>query len=196
MATDFSAVGRRSKGKGKYGERRTAKLLTDFTGKNYRRTPCSGGFGKQGLIVAEHVFTGDVICDDPGFKFCIESKNRPDSFSLAQLLVVPDKAPFTDWWHYAIEDAKSVNLETMLFFKIGKTSTATVGSEFVALTAEGVQILQYPSDAPKAVFNIYSEPVTFKSSKTKEYVTVKLPNPIIINWRLITNHVDSTTMFK
>ncbi len=194
--TDFSKIGRRSKNKGNYGERRIAKLLTDFTGKNFRRTPGSGGFGKQGLVVAEHVFTGDVISDDKDFQFCIESKNRPNCFSLAHLATLPEKAEFTEWWYHTLEDAKSVNRFPALFFKIGGSSTATVGNDFVALTKEGMEHLQYPEDAQKLVFDVYSKEITFKSSKLKDFVTAKLPTPYIISWRLIAKHVNPSRMFE
>ena len=103
---DHSAIGRRAKGKGSSYERRVAKFLMELTGVNFRKTPASGGFGKQGVIVAEHAFTGDIICDRPDFKFSVECKNRANDFSFAQILSVPDKAPFTIWWHQTVEDAK------------------------------------------------------------------------------------------
>ena len=191
-----SAIGKRSKNKGHAGERRIAKLLSDFTGKNFRKVPGSGGFGKQGVVVAERTFTGDIVSDDPTFAFSVECKNRANDFSFAQLATVPDKAPFSEWWYQTVEDAKSVNLLPILFFKASSSSTQTVGADFIALTVEGMKRLGYPADMPKIVFDLYNKPITIVlKDRKKGTVVTQLPRAYIISWRLITQYVDPDRFF-
>ena len=198
--TDFSKIGKKSKNKGKYGERRVASLLSEFTSKNFRKVPGSGGFNKQGVVVAEHIFTGDVICDDAGFLFSVESKNRYNDFSFAQLSAVPEKAPFTYWWYQTIDDANRANLFPLLFFKAAATSNGSVGAECIAMTVDALDRVGYPSDAPKIIFDIYHGPIDLfldnGKGKPKKKVSAVLPTPIIINWRIFINHVDPSRMFK
>lgn len=196
MSIDHSTIGRRSKNKGKAYERRVADLLSEFLNKNFRRTPGSGGFGKQGVIVAEHAFTGDVICDDSGFRFSIECKNRPNDFSFAQLVSVPDKAPFTEWWHQAVEDANSVSLSPLLFFKGAKSATKTVGSDFIATTKEILDLIGY--SGPRVVIDIYDGPmtITIREKGTMIDVVTDLPTPCIVGWRQIIQSSDPQKFFK
>lgn len=187
-------VGRRSKNKGKYGERRVARLLSEFTGKNFRKVPASGGFVKQGSVVAEHIFTGDVICDDSDFLFSVESKNRPRDFSFAQIVAAPSKAPFTEWWYQTLTDADSVDRLPMLFFKASASSNATVGAECVGLCKRGMDRVKYPDDAPKAVFDIYERQVEFKHNG--EHIKTTLETCFVVNWRVFVRYVSPDTMFR
>ena len=196
--TDASTIGRRSKNKGKAYERRIAALLSEFTGKNFRKVPSSGGFNKfGGAVVAEYIFTGDVICDDPNFSFSVEGKNRPNDFSFAQLATVPESAPFTEWWHQTIEDASSVGLLPLLFFKAASSSTKTVGSDFIATTKEGLDKLGYPKLGPIIVFDIYNRDLVFSIRDRKEtkIITKFLPNAFIISWRLLVKNIDPLRFF-
>ena len=197
---DRSAIGRRSKNKGKAGERRTAELLTKFTGRNFRKTPGSGGFNKQGVSVAGYVFSGDVICDDARFAFSVENKNQPRNFSFPQLCAVPESSDFAEWWYQTIADAEEVNKLPILFFKAAQTSTQTVAAEHVALNEAGLWLLKYPNDAPKVIFDIYQKPFEIEirerfSKKTKK-IMVELDNPVyVINWRNIQKYVDPERFF-
>ena len=113
---DWSATGRKSKSKGKAYERAVAAALTEFTGVNYRKTPSSGGFNRQGVTVAGHIFCGDLMCDRADFKFSVEAKNRK-IFLYSQAVKNPETAPFTKWYFQTIRDAKDHNLEPMMWFK-------------------------------------------------------------------------------
>ena len=191
---DYSRLGRLSKQKGKRGERRVATLLTEFTGKNFRKVPGSGGFNKQGIIVAERCFSGDIICDDLNFIFSVESKNRPNDFSIAQILAVPEKAPFTHWWYQTISDADQVRLFPMLFFKASQSSTKTVGSEHIAITSEAFEAMGCPDEMPRLTLDIYSQVSSLVVEGNS--VSVTLPMPIIVNWRIFIKHTDPTKMFR
>jgi hypothetical protein len=199
---DRSKIGRRSKNKGKAGEQRTANLLMEFTGRNFRRTPGSGGFNKQGGVqVAGYVFGGDVICDDPKFAFCVENKNRPDAFSFPQLAAVPESAQFAEWWYQATTDAKSLDRLPMLVFKAAHASSKTVAAEHIAVNQQTFRWLDYPADAPKIIFDIYHKPVKLKIkqrfSKKVVEVETKLDNPIyVLNWRNVQKYVDCERFFR
>jgi hypothetical protein len=201
---DWTAVARKSKNRGDYGERRIAKLLMEFTSKKFRKTPSSGGYNKQGGVqIAEHKFCGDVICDDSNFSFCIESKNRPNDFNLAALSV-PSNAKFTEWWFQCLNDAQQVNLLGMLYFKLGGSSNVQVKNDYLAMTWRIAEYLGYPKRSPHVCLMSYSDPVIIKFKEkvkgVKKHimrpVVVKLPDPVLISWALFVQHVNPTSLFK
>ena len=190
---DRSAIGRRSKNKGKAGERRTAQMLMTYTKKNFRRIPCSGSFSKIGVPVAGHVFSGDVICDDANFCFSVENKNSPAKFSFQQLAASPRTAAFTEWWVQCCQDAKLAKRLPLLIFKPCISSTATVAAEHVALNLAGLNHLKYPVDAPKIILDLYHAPIVVEYDN--EDITIQPEMPYIINWRSIQKHVDPERFF-
>lgn len=199
---DRSKIGRRSKAKGKAGERRTAKLLSEFTGRNFRKTPGSGGFNKQGGVqVAGYVFGGDVICDDIDFIFCVENKNRSKDFSFPQIAAVPENSQFAEWWYQATDDAKSLGRLPILFFKAAEASTKTVAAEHVAVNKDGLDQLSYPDEAPKIIFDIFKSSINLKIrqrfSKDVKEIVAQLDNPVyVINWRNIQKYVMPNNFFS
>lgn len=199
---DWSAIGRRSKRKGKTYERKIAGLLTDFTDVNFRKTPGSGGFNKQGVMIKQESFCGDVICDRADFKFCVEAKNR-DTFNFHSLLVNPNTAAFSEWWHQCLEDAKSVNLLPIMFFK------PELGEDFVALTQEGCQALGLPPPWPLNVpcfvlFPYTTDPISItqlvkvsgQKKKAKTKIEVVLPTVFVYRWKTLIQHVKPGAFFK
>jgi hypothetical protein len=191
--TDWSEIGRRSKRRGKTYERRCAQLLSDWTKINFRKTPGSGGFNKQGgVVIREELFCGDLICDKNDFKFCVEAKNR-ESFSFIALLKNPNTADFSEWWWQCLDDAKRVSLYPILFFKPNNQD------DFIALTEEGLTITGYKGNSFK--LNVYTEPVTLKIKDAKDkkkvvVITTALPTPYIINWKDFTAEVKPNIMFE
>jgi hypothetical protein len=188
----------KSKSKGNYGERRWAKLLMEFTGKNFRKTPSSGGFNKQGgVTIAEHKFCGDVICDDPSFIFSVESKNRPEDFQVGLLLHSPETAKFTEWWYQTIEDAKAVDLYPFLGFKINKASNTVVGNDFVATTHGVLMHIEYPYWCPRIALECYDCAMTIKVPAGKKMVEVetKLPNAYVVAWKLVAKNCNKERFF-
>lgn len=170
---DRSAVGRRSKRKGKTYERRCASLLTEFTGVNFRSTPASGGFNKQGVTIRQELFCGDVICDRKDFLFCVEAKNRL-SFSFESILKNPDTSPFTSWWYQCLDDAKSTKMLPILFFKPDNAA------DFVALTEDGIKQIE-AENLPHFVIK-YNSKLTVKHYD-ELIKDVELPIPYIYNWK-------------
>lgn len=170
-------MGIKSKRKGNRYERRCASLLAEFTGESFRRIPSSGAFNKfGGTKVAEHVFSGDTICDREGFCFSVEAKNQK-AFSFVALLRDPRKAKFTEWWQQCVDDAVSVNKLPMLMFKPDSQE------DFICVTDEGAALLEIPSDVPHFVISIY------------EQIGAQLPPPKIFRWKTFASIANPTKMF-
>lgn len=186
---DWSKIGKSSKRKGKSYENKCAKLLTEFTGVNFRKTAGSGGWNKQGVTVREELFAGDLISDNPGFKFCVEAKNRPNDFEFDMLLRNPS-GNFSDWWYQCVQDAKSVEKLPILFFK------PRIRVDLVAVTKEGLEALNYPSTAPRIAVDIFRKPVQVKDYITRgEKVTVKLPVAYIVEWKQLISLIKPEGFF-
>lgn len=193
---NHSKIGKRSKRKGKTYERRCAKILGEFTGVNFRSTPGSGGFNKQGgTVIREELFCGDLICDSPNFRYCIEAKNR-EEFSFTALIKSPEKAAFTRWWYQCVSDAKNVGLKPLLFFKPNRQD------DFVVMTQDEWNNVYGHLDCPHYAINCYSSPITiviemgYGKNKTKEQFFVKLPQAVMIDWKQFISYHDPKSMFK
>ena len=100
--------------KGQKFERDIAKLLTVWTGVEFRRTPMSGGWNK----------TGDITPKNPEmmekFPFSIECKNH-ENWSLGKLLGATRyeelPAPIRKFWGQAVSDAEESGKIPILIFK-------------------------------------------------------------------------------
>jgi hypothetical protein len=167
-------MGAKSKQKGNRYERRCAKLLHEFTGVNFRKVPASGGFNKfGGQVVAEHAFSGDVICDRKDFLFSVEAKSQK-VFSFVAMLKNPSKCAFTDWWKQCVDDAKKVSKFPMLIFKPDTTE------DFVALTTEGYFCLGLVG-VPCMHIDIYDG--------------TDIPAPKILRWKTLVQETGPEKMF-
>jgi len=174
-------MGIKSKHKGNRYERRCATLLIDFTGESFRRIPSSGAFNKFGGVkVAEHVFSGDLICDKADLKFSIEAKSQK-VFSFVALLKDPEKTAFTKWWQQCVEDAISVNRMPMLMFK------PDIQEDFVGITEDGMTLLEIPEHAPHFGLNIYGHSTSNSS--------IQLPTPKIFRWKTFASMANPSKMF-
>jgi hypothetical protein len=168
-------MGSKSKQKGNRYERRCAKLLSEFTNVNFRKVPASGGFNKfGGQVVAEHAFSGDVICDKKEFIFSVEAKSQK-AFSFVAMLKSPETALFTKWWEQCVEDATRVCKLPLLMFKPDNQE------DFVALTIGGVVELGVPSTTPHFAAEIYP--------------MIKLPTPKIFRWKTLISGIKPDKMF-
>ena len=166
-------MGAKSKQKGNRYERRCAKLLSEFTGVNFRKVPASGGFNKfGGQVVAEHAFSGDVICDKKEFMFSVEAKSQK-AFSFVAMLKSPETAKFTEWWKQCVEDAKRVAKLPMLIFKPDSQE------DFVAISEMGTIRLDIPSQVPRFSIETYND----------------LPTPKIFRWKTLEAEINPEKMF-
>lgn len=186
---DRSKIGKKSKRKGKTYERRCAKILIDYTGINFRSTPASGGFNKQGgVTIREELFCGDLICDNPNFRFCVEAKNRQE-FSITALLKNPETAAFSKWWYQCIDDAKRVGLKPLMFFKPNRQD------DCVVLTHEDYAEIFKDFSIPMLIATTYSKPCIIKLNKDEE-ISIVLPTPVIIDWKQFISCHDPKLMFR
>ena len=194
-AVDWSKVGRKAKRRGKTYERRCAKILTEYTSINFRKTPGSGGFNKQGGVsIREELFCGDLICDSSNFRYCVEAKNR-DSFSFTAILKSPKTAVFTKWWYQCVEDAKMVGLEPLMFFK------PNIRDDFIIITK--TEWFTKYDKCPYIELGCFKEPLTFtitqkdaKGKKEKIEITTKLPDAVMVDWKQFIASHDPKLMFK
>lgn len=187
---DWSKVGRRVKRRGKTYERRVATLLTEFTGVNFRSTPGSGGYNKQGgVTIREELFCGDLIADRSDFLYCIEAKNR-EIFDFNPILKNPETAAFTLWWYQCVQDAKRVGLEPLMFFKPNGSD------DFIVITVDEHQKwLNNGTDIPYFILEVYQKPLNLKIDKDT-IITTTLPVPVIMDWKAVAKIHDPKTMFR
>ena len=197
MTDEQSAIGRRSKRKGKAYEARVAKLWSDFTGENFRRVPSSGGFNKfGGLVVATQIFTGDVFSNNPNFIFSVEAKNRQD-ISLTALLKNPPTATITSYWYQCVEDARNNKKKPIMFFK------PNMYDDWICLDYNDLEFLGL-SNSIRMDFKLYGDETILtvinrneRGKKTsKERKSVKLPNFSIMDWKEFIKHVKPANLFE
>jgi len=115
-----------SKNKGSKGERTLTKVLQDWTGLEFKRSPQSGGL--RGHVMDYTV--GDIICTDRAFRnkvfpFSIEAKNY-GSIDFSTLLERPNPSSRTNtpvnceidlWWKQTVEDALRGEKLPILFIR-------------------------------------------------------------------------------
>lgn len=170
---DRSKVGKKSKRKGKKYESRVSSLLTNFTGVKFRRVPCSGGFNKTGgRVILEHIFSGDVICEDRQFRYSIEAKYRKD-ISLTALLKNPKTAALAKYWKQCVDDANSNKLKPMMFFK------PNTNSDWVCLSIEDAKYVGL-----------------LKAKHMRLEVFNDLPNILLVDWHEFIEFVNPESLFK
>lgn len=192
--TDWSKVGKKSKGKGGNYERLVAKALKDFTGVGFRKTPNSGGFNKLGgVVVANHIFCGDLICDKPDFLFSVEAKNRKN-FSFSAILANPETAPFTEWWFQTVRDASEVGLEPMLWFKPKPGSPVNMVALRDGFCDMPVGMAMRMYEDTTINFEI-TEKGPGEKKKRKHKVSAELPMPVIYHWQYIKEQWDPKIFF-
>lgn len=193
--TDWSKAGRKSKNKGKAYERAIAQALTEFTGVNFRKIPGSGGMNKQGITVAGHIFCGDIMCDRPDFRFSIEAKNRK-AFLFSQVLKNSGTAPITSWWYQCIRDAKTYNLEPMLFFKPkpGSPDNMVVlcEADWASQIKNYYKISSFDNGPVK--FTMHEKGPNEKKSRNHTVIAT-LPTPIMVDWGHFIEMIKPESLF-
>lgn len=186
------SVGKRSKEKGKRYERRVASLFTEFTGAGFRKIPGSGGFNKTGgVVIAEHKFCGDIICDREDFDFFIEAKNR-ESYSQTAIVKSVKTCEFTQWWGKTVYEATGLELQPLLFFKPGTQD------DFIGITNEACDLFGiFPILTVK--FPAYAPYEIILSKVKKETVTVQMdfiPDCNWFEWKNFIKEVNPELFFR
>lgn len=99
-----------SRTKGATAERVTAKLLSEWWGETFHRTPASGGlrWGKDNRV------SGDIVPPNgSNFPYNVENK-KVESFSFDQ--IINGTGLFVGWWEQGARDAKEQDKEPLLVF--------------------------------------------------------------------------------
>lgn len=103
-----------SRNKGNRNERNAAKLVSEWTGRKFERTPSSGGLQWKASFSK-----GDIVCTVEGhvFPFCVEVKaHREINFSHLLLPGVKNVKIF-DFWYQATRDAEKCLKIPMLLMR-------------------------------------------------------------------------------
>lgn len=107
------ASGKKSKRKGNTGERAVAKLLSNWWGSEFTRTPSSGGFATQKFRENWNAI-GDVVTP-ADFPFVVEVKNVK-SWNLSDLLT-SKVSILTKYWKQVNDEVGDLPKYPMLVFK-------------------------------------------------------------------------------
>jgi len=99
-----SQVGKSNVGRSKSHERRVARLLCEWSGKEFRRRRVEG----RDTSILERESASDVIPVTGNCLFTIEAKCG-EGFGFESLLATPTVSLFTSWWHQSCYDAKLVS---------------------------------------------------------------------------------------
>lgn len=103
-----------SRNKGNRAERLVAALLKEWTGKDFSRTPSSGGLNWKSSNSK-----GDIVCTTEGhyFPMCIEVKHHQKT-DFNEILVPSKKKPkILEFWAQCKRDAEKAGKTPLLFFK-------------------------------------------------------------------------------
>lgn len=202
---DFSKVGASNVRKSKTHERRVAKLLTEFTGVEFRRRRVEG----RDATTIERESTSDVIAVKGTPKFCIEAKSGRN-FSLDALLANPKTNKFTEWWHQACYDAKLLtehfasstkhSFYPMVFFKPQlNTDWIAIPVDVCALESivrkEGKELPSLTYMGYGAVNPIGINVVRTKNKDNYKIVPLELPNVVFCRWKDFAETIEPSSFF-
>lgn len=107
-------MGKASRDKGQRGEREAAKMLGEWWGSEFTRTPSSGGF-KTKKFRNDWNAEGDIVTPDETFPFCVECKWQ-ENWTMMQLLTSDVCDPW-QWWEQTVKQTMGTNKIPLLIFK-------------------------------------------------------------------------------
>ena len=103
-----------SRGKGNRGEYKVRDLLQKWWGKEFVKTPKSGGFATK-QFRKDWNAGADVTTADPTFPFSVEVKWQ-EKWDLDMLLTAPHNKVW-GWWEQTLRQARDVDKWPLLVFK-------------------------------------------------------------------------------
>jgi hypothetical protein len=197
--TDHSRIGKSNVRKGKTLERRVAKLLTEFTGCEFRRRRVEG----RDSTTIERESTADVIPVRGDCIFSIEVKAGQFG-SIDALLSNPSNTMLTKWWHQACYDASLMTATfektyyPFMFFKFNRNS------DWVALSHRAIDALIWTGkQVPFLDFNFFahSGPITHNVAHTERKenevnVSLQLDGIRFMRWLDFTSSIDPKSIFR
>jgi len=202
--TNHSAIGRSNVNRSKNHERQVAKLLTEWSGVEFRRRRTEG----RGSAVIEIEGAADVIAIGADFHFSVEAKCGK-GFSIDAMLNNLSTTIFTSWWHQSTFDAnimmesRKYQVFPLLFFR------PFPNTNWVAFPVKAIDLLK-PKDNtinynnklwfPHIIYIGYSlteaiESNVSHSHKNKKIVAVKLDDVILCRWHDFAANIDPEHTF-
>lgn len=112
-----------SKQKGSDYERKVAKILSDWSGREFHRTPMSGSlrWSNDKRVVSDIVPSQDLV--DKGWPFSIECKKVEGSQWEFSNFIEGTSMTLKDHWKQCCDDAKRENMIPMLVFSKNRRDT-------------------------------------------------------------------------
>lgn len=160
--------------KGHTFERKMAKVFSEWSGTELRRTPMSGGWQKTGDITA--VKPEDLVI----WPLNIECKSyAKDTFHLEDLLKKKNGGPIVKWWKQCIKDADISNRMPLLVFTQNRDIVYVMGYyEDFKLRVPTTEYLKYyiPYDEDEVVImtlDTFLESLDIDHLKTEWFGNVK-----------------------
>ena len=207
MTRTASQVGKSNVSTAKNHERRVAKLLTEWSGREFRRRRVEG---RESDTVLRDL-TGDVVPADTKnrCRFNLEAK-KGKGFSLTSILGGYTTCKFSEWLHQSTYDANLVSkalgldIKPMVFFK------PNPNLDWVAFDISALEFLR-PKESniphnrlwfPHLYFDYYAccGPISFNISHTKNrknrvMVPLQLAPCFICSWNDFATNVNPDSFF-
>lgn len=101
-----------SKNKGSTYERKIVKLLKEWSGEKFQRSPSSGAWS---TVHKREDLSGDITCSNSKFKYSIECK-KYKTWSL-ESLITSDKSPILVWWKQCLSQTPNGKIPLLIFSK-------------------------------------------------------------------------------
>lgn len=101
-----------SKDKGQRGEREVARLVGEWWGADFARTPMSGGFRTK-KFREDWNAEADLVTPDEDFPFAVEVKWH-EGWTLDKLLTAP-KTEIWEWWQQALGQTSEGKIALLVF---------------------------------------------------------------------------------
>jgi hypothetical protein len=208
MSRTASQVGKSNVATAKCHERRVAKLLTEWSGREFRRRRVEG---RESDTVLRDL-TGDVVPADTKnrCRFNIEAK-KGKGFSLTSILSGYSTCKFSEWLHQSTYDANlaskalGLDIKPMVFFK------PNPNLDWVAFDWAAMEYLRFKDDIykgkaspwfPHLFFDYYANcgPISFNISHTKNrknrvIVPLQLAPCFICSWNDFAANVNPDSFF-
>jgi len=105
-------MSKKSRDKGQRGERQVAKIMSEWWGSDFTRTPSSGGFRTK-KFRDDWNASADLVTPDETFPFCVEVKNA-EGWNLEQLIKSSDGMIWT-WWDQTVNQCTEGKIPLLCF---------------------------------------------------------------------------------
>ena len=213
MTRTASQIGKSNVATAKCHERRVAKLLTEWSGREFRRRRVEG---RQSDTVLRDL-TGDIVPADANnrCRFNLEAK-KGKGFSLTSIISGYDTCKLSEWYHQSTYDANLVSealgldIKPMVFFK------PNPNQDWIAFDSSALEFLQPKTSKPSNLvhhvrhslwfphlffdYYAYCGSISFNISHTKNWknrviVPLQLAPCFICSWNDFADNVNPDSFF-